>query len=181
MTEFVLKINYFVLLIQMLNTKFRERLLEWNLLHRIHASLWIILKENFLKANKFSPGFGLDILMIFFSAGRLVKKELGKLLNCLKSFTLIYGLLMNALEKVWTSLMSLLKFSKVNLLQTYIVSPQMDIRIFILAFATKVIRKYHLFIVKPSEGKEYAPGETTLLLIQINLRIGLEKGVTQKK
>ena len=63
-------------LIQLLNIKFPERLLELNLLHRMHVSLRITLKENFSKANKFSPGFGLDILMKCFSAGQLVKKSL---------------------------------------------------------------------------------------------------------
>ena len=53
-------------LIHLLNIKFREQLLELNLLHRINASLWITLKQNFSKTNKFSHGFGLDILMMFF-------------------------------------------------------------------------------------------------------------------
>ena len=75
MAEFVLKNNYFEL-IHLSNIEFRERLLELNLLHRMHVSLWITFKENFSKTNKFSPGFGLDTLMIFFSSGRLVKKSL---------------------------------------------------------------------------------------------------------
>ena len=61
--------------------------------------------------------------------------------------------------------MSLLKFNKVDLLQNFIVSPQLDISIFILSHATSVIRKYHLFTAKSSEWKEYAPVEATLLLI----------------
>ena len=60
--------------------------------------------------------------------------------------------------------MSLLKFNKVNLLQIYIVSPQMDISIFILTHTMPVIQKHQLFTAKPSEWKEYAPGEATLLL-----------------
>ena len=61
--------------------------------------------------------------------------------------------------------MSLLKFNKMNLLQTYTVSPQMAISLFILTHAPPVTRKYQLFTAKPSEWKEYAPGEATLLLI----------------
>ena len=72
---------------------------------------------------------------------------------------------MNILEKVWTYLMSLLKFNRVNLLQTYTVSPQMDISIFILTHATSVTQKYQLSTAKPSEWKEYPPEEATLLLI----------------
>ena len=51
----------------------------------------------------------------------------------------------------------------------------MDISIFILTHATSVTRKHQLFTAKPSEWKEYVPGETNLLLIHINLRIDLEK------
>ena len=72
---------------------------------------------------------------------------------------------MNNLEKDWTSFVSLLKLNKVNLLQTCIVSPQMDISIFILTYAMAVIRKNQLFTANPTEWKEYAPREATLLLI----------------
>ena len=61
---------------QLLNIKFPERLLELNVLHRMHASLWITLKENFSKANKFSPELVLDILMVFFSSVQVMKKSL---------------------------------------------------------------------------------------------------------
>ena len=61
--------------------------------------------------------------------------------------------------------MSLLKFNKVNLLQTYTVSQQMDISISILTHARPVTQRHQLFTAKPSERKEYAPGEVTLLLI----------------
>ena len=74
MADFVLKNNYFEFN-SSFKHKFRERLLELNLLHCMHASLWITLKENFSKMSKFSTGFGLDIL-IFFLSGQLVKKSL---------------------------------------------------------------------------------------------------------
>ena len=70
MAEFLLKNSYFEF-----NSTVKH-LFELNLLHRMDVFLWITLKENFSKANKFSPGFGLDILMIFFSSGDLVKKRL---------------------------------------------------------------------------------------------------------
>ena len=70
-------------LIQLLNNKFRERLLELHLFHRMYVSLWITLKDNFSKENIFSPGFGFDILMIIFSAS---EKELDEFLNRLNSF-----------------------------------------------------------------------------------------------
>ena len=52
----------------------------------MHASLWITLKENFSKTSKFSPGFGLDILMIFFLIWTASEKELDEFLNRLNSF-----------------------------------------------------------------------------------------------
>ena len=61
--------------------------------------------------------------------------------------------------------MSLSKLKKVNLLQTHIVSPQMDISIFILNHAIPATQKYQLFTAKLSEQKEYAPGEMTLLVM----------------
>ena len=75
MAGFVLKKNYFEFN-SSLNIKYREQLLELNLLHRMHASLWITLKKSFSKTSRFSPVFGLDILIIFFSSGQLVKKSL---------------------------------------------------------------------------------------------------------
>ena len=80
MAEFISK-TIILNLIQLLNIKFRERLLELNLLHCMHVSLRITLKKNFSKAIEFSPGFGLAILMIFFSSGELVKKSLASHLN----------------------------------------------------------------------------------------------------
>ena len=67
MAEFFLKNNQFEL-VQLLNIKFRERLLELDLLHRMHVSLWIALKENFSKANEFSPGFGFDDIFFIWTA-----------------------------------------------------------------------------------------------------------------
>ena len=71
MAEFVLKNNHFEF-----NSNVKHEILEWllelNLFHHMHVSLWITLKENFSKMSKLSPGFGLDILMIFFSSGQSV-------------------------------------------------------------------------------------------------------------
>ena len=45
----------------------------------------------------------------------------------------------------------IVKYNKVNLLQTYIISPQIDISIFILTHATPITRRHQLFTAKPSE------------------------------
>ena len=44
------------------------------------------MKENLSKANKLSPGFGLDILMILFFIWTASEKELDEFLNRLNSF-----------------------------------------------------------------------------------------------
>ena len=52
----------------------------------MYVSLWITLKENFSKANKFSSGIGLDIQMILFFIQIASGKELDEFLNHLNSF-----------------------------------------------------------------------------------------------
>ena len=65
MAEFVLKNNYCKF-----NSTVKHQILRTaigtNVLHCMDASLWITLKENVSKVKKFSLGFGLDILMIYF-------------------------------------------------------------------------------------------------------------------
>ena len=45
----------------------------------------------------------------------------------------------------------IVKFNKVNLLQTNTITPQIDISIFILTHATPVTRRHQLFTAEPSE------------------------------
>ena len=72
-------------LVQLLNIKFRERLLELNLLHRKHVSLWITLKGNFSKENK--PLWiwfrYIDDIFFIWAAS---EKKINKFLNDFNSF-----------------------------------------------------------------------------------------------
>ena len=84
MAEFVPENIYFELT-QLSNIKFWKRLLELNLLHRMHVSLWITLKENFSKTNKLQPWIWFRYSDDIFFIWRASEKELDDFLNRLNS------------------------------------------------------------------------------------------------
>ena len=61
---------------QMRNIKYLEQLLVRNSAYHIRIYIWTTWKISFSKMNKFSLGFGSGTLMIFFSFGQPVKKNL---------------------------------------------------------------------------------------------------------
>ena len=99
MAEFVPE-NIYLSLTQLLNIKFWKRLLELNLLQRMHVSLWITLKEDFSKTNKLQPCIWFRYSDDIFFIWRASEKELEDFLNRLNSFHPNLSLLMNTLEKV---------------------------------------------------------------------------------
>ena len=85
MAEFVLKNNYFEFN-STVKHQIRERLLELNLLHRMHVSLWITLKENFSISEQIQSWIWFRYIDDIFFIWTASEKELDEFLSRLNSF-----------------------------------------------------------------------------------------------
>ena len=150
MTEFVLKNKYFEF-----NSSVKHQISGTAIGTKFappYACIFMdYIGRDFLKNEQIQPWIWFRYIDDIFFIWTASEKELDKFLNRLNSFHPNLRFTHEWSRESLNFLMSLLKFNKVNLLQTYTISPQIDISIFILTHATPVTRRHQLFTAKPSE------------------------------
>ena len=150
MAEFVLKNNYLEI-----NSTVKHQISGTAIGTKcppLYACIFMDYTEReFLKSKQIQHWIWFRYFDDIFFIWTVSEKELDEFLNHRNSFHPNLRFTHDCHKESLNFLVSLLKFNKVNLLQTYILSPQMHISIFILTHATTVIRKPQLLTAKPSE------------------------------
>ena len=148
MAEFVLKNNYF----EFNSTVKHQISATYMEFAPPYACIFMeYIEREFLKSEQIQPWIWFryidDIFFIWIASG----KELEEFLNHLNNFHPNLRFTHERSRENLNFLDVIVKTQQGELLQTYLVSPQMSISIFILTHATPVIRKHQLFTVKPTE------------------------------
>ena len=167
-------------LIHLVNIKFWERLLELNLLHRMHASLWITLKENFSKTNKFSPAFGLDNWWYFF-IWTASENELDESLNRLNSFHPNIRFIRERSREILNFLDVIVKIQQGEFVTDLYCKSTNGHQYLHFDSCQASHTKTSVVYSQALRMKRICSRRSDLIVNIIDLRIGLEKGVSQNK